>query len=296
MLMTRAALLVFCAWFCQQPAHGQGDNELQRQVDSLREQLRRKEIDLQVLGAKVTDLEERLAACERGDPTRVPGTAPADQPATPAQDPSGEPPAPKPAPVVPGPSVVPAPPAVAAEGPAASPEAMLQAARDRLRDDFGARATNTDRRVRAAYVKELKGWTAARVRETRHEVAWRVRLLDSATARNGHITATAMVLDSAGREVGTCIAELAGSAARAVRGTPNRGVILALRGLATMEMAIDPDLDDPRPFKHSQFIGPCVEARVVVTQATLGDDITTPLNGAAEPSSPHEPQDPHATP
>jgi len=67
MIMTRAIALLFAAVAMLGAPHAaaQVDNDLQRQIDALKEQVRRKDIDLQVLAAKVTDLEAKLAECER---------------------------------------------------------------------------------------------------------------------------------------------------------------------------------------------------------------------------------------
>ena len=63
MIMTRAIALLFVAvaMLGAPSARAQVDNDLQRQVDALKEQVRRKDIDLQVLAAKVAELEQSVA-------------------------------------------------------------------------------------------------------------------------------------------------------------------------------------------------------------------------------------------
>jgi hypothetical protein len=281
MITTRAIVMLFAAILMLggTPATAQGENDLQRQVDALKEQVRRKDIDLQVLAAKVTELEAKLADCERRSAPRPDGApAPAvptepmpEEPAAPpvAPDPSVPAPAePLPPPADPLPPV--APDQTAATGDFASPDAMLDAARLRLREDFGARLGSSDPKERAGYQRDLKGWTATLGRTMRREVVWPVRLIDATSARSGRIIVQAMVLDAEGRERGACTIELMGAAAKAWRSTPVAGRCVNLRGLAALELTIDLDQQEPRPFRNDRFIGPCLEGRVVVTQAVLG--------------------------
>jgi hypothetical protein len=287
MIMTRAIALLFAAVAMLGAPHAtaQVDNDLQRQVDALKEQVRRKDIDLQVLAAKVSDLEARLADCERkGEPK-----APAEPEPTPGETPSPTPPSPTaPAspdapPLIPADPLMPPPEPMPAAPPTpgapttsddraaefASPEAMLNAVRIRLREDFGARAGSNDPKERAGYQRELKPWTASTARSMRREVTWSVRLVEATSTRGGRIFVQAIVLDDAGSERGPCTIELAGAAAKAWRATSIAGRRASLRGLATLELTIDHDQQEARPFRNDRFIGPCLEGRVIVTQAVL---------------------------
>jgi hypothetical protein len=283
MLLTRALTMLFAAVlaFGAQATHAQGENDLQRQVDALKEQLRRKDIDLQVMNAKVADLEARLAECERrGSPPPAEPAPPAEpvaptQPTAPGPDAPFLPPAPadEPTPAPDGaPPVEPTPPAPLATGDAnsfASPDAMLEAARVRLREDFGARANSTDPKERSGYQRELKAWTASLSRSLRGEVNWSLRLIDATPARNGRVIVRATVLDDSGRERGTCSIELTGASAKPWRSTAVAGRRASVRGMAALELTIDLEQEEPRPFRNDRFIGPCLEGRVVVTQAVL---------------------------
>ncbi len=284
MIMTRAIALLFAAVAMLGTPHAaaQVDNDLQRQVDALKEQVRRKDIDLQVLAAKVTELEAKLADCERrGAPTApaepAPEPTPEPAPTTPATPAAPEPLEPLPAdplmpPAQPTPAAPsePAPANDAAAADYASPEAMLNAVRVRLREDFGARAGSSDPKERSAYQRELKPWTAATARSMRREVTWSVRLVEAMSARSGRVLVQAVVLDDAGRELGPCTIELAGAAAKAWRGVAIAGRRASLRGLATLELTVDLDQQEARPFRNDRFLGPCLEGRVIVTQAVLG--------------------------
>ena len=286
MIMTRAIALLFVAvaMLGAPRARAQVDNDLQRQVDALKEQVRRKDIDLQVLAAKVAELEQRLADCERKaeptvPPSQEPEPTPEPTPTTPARPASPDPveplpadplmPPDEPAPVVP-PAPSDSPPANdAAAADFTSPEAMLNAVRIRLREDFGARAGSSDPKERAGYQRELKPWTATTARSMRRDVTWSVRLVEAMSARSGRILIQAVVLDDAGRELGPCTIELAGAAAKAWRGTSIAGRRASLRGLATLELTIDLEQQEARPFRNDRFLGPCLEGRVIVTQAVL---------------------------
>jgi len=103
----------------------------------------------------------------------------------------------------------------------------------------------------------------------RREVTWSVRLVEAMSARNGRVLIQAVVLDDAGRELGPCTIELAGAAAKSWRGVAIAGRRASLRGLATLELTIDLDQQEARPFRNDRFIGPCLEGRVIVTQAVL---------------------------
>ena len=288
MIMTRAIALLFAAVAMLGAPHAtaQVDNDLQRQVDALKEQVRRKDIDLQVLAAKVTDLEARLADCERkgepkapAEPEPTPGETPSPTPPSPAAPASPDPVEPLPAdPLMPPDEPAPVVPPAPSESPPAndaaavdftSPEAMLNAVRIRLREDFGARAGSSDPKERAGYQRELKPWTATTARSMRREVTWSVRLVEAMSARSGRILIQAVVLDDAGRELGPCTIELAGAAAKSWRGTSIAGRRASLRGLATLELTIDLDQQEARPFRNDRFLGPCLEGRVIVTQAVL---------------------------
>ncbi len=285
MIMTRAITLLFAAIAMLGAPHAaaQVDNDLQRQIDALKEQVRRKDIDLQVLAAKVTDLEARLADCERkGEqaPEPMPEPAPADAPAPdPLQPTPPEPiepspadplmPPTEPAPVAPGAPSERAPADQATPPDFVSPEAMLNAVRIRLREDFGTRAGSSDPKERATYQRELKSWTATTARSMRREVSWSVRLVEATSARSGRILIQAVALDEAGRELGPCTIELAGAAAKSWRGATIAGRRASLRGLATLELTIDLDQQEARPFRNDRFLGPCLEGRVIVTQAVL---------------------------
>jgi hypothetical protein len=283
MIMTRAIALLFAAVAMLGAPHAaaQVDNDLQRQVDALKEQVRRKDIDLQVLAAKVTELEAKLADCERRGAPSVPAApepdpTPEPAPTTPATPVAPDPLEPLPAdplrpPAQPTPAA-PSEPAPANDATAAdyaSPEAMLNAVRVRLREDFGARAGSSDPKERAGYQRELKPWTATTARSMRREVTWSVRLVEAMSARSGRILIQAVVLDDAGRELGPCTIELAGAAAKSWRGTSIAGRRASLRGLATLELTIDLDQQEARPFRNDRFLGPCLEGRVIVTQAVL---------------------------
>ncbi len=288
MIMTRAIALLFAtvAMLGAPHAAAQVDNDLQRQIDALKEQVRRKDIDLQVLAATVTDLEAKLADCERKG-ERVPAPEPTPEPAPAEAPPSTDPlqptppgplePAPadplmppaEPAPVAPAAPSEPAPTNDAAAAQFASPEAMLNAVRVRLREDFGTRAGSSDPKERAAYQRELKSWTATTAGSMRREVIWSVRLVEALSARSGRILMQAVVLDDAGRELGPCTVELAGAAAKSWRGVTVAGRRVNLRGLATLELTIDLEQQEARPFRNDRFIGPCLEGRVIVTQAVL---------------------------
>lgn len=284
MITTRAIALLFAAVAMLGATHAiaQVDNDLQRQVDALKEQVRRKDIDLQVLAAKVTEIEAKLADCERrGAPTApakpAPEPTPEPAPTTPATPAAPEPLEPLPAnPLMPPSQPTPAAPSEpapandAAAADYASPEAMLNAVRVRLREDFGARAGSSDPKERSAYQRELKPWTAATARSMRREVTWSVRLVEAMSARNGRVLIQAVVLDDAGRELGPCTIELAGAAAKSWRGVAIAGRRASLRGLATLELTVDLDQQEARPFRNDRFIGPCLEGRVIVTQAVLG--------------------------
>lgn len=288
MILTRAIALLFAAVAMLGAPHAaaQVDNDLQRQIDALKEQVRRKDIDLQVLAAKVTDLEAKLAECERKG-ERVPAPEPMPEPAPAEAPPSPDPlqptppepiePAPadplmppaEPAPVAPPAPSAPAPANDAAAAQFVSPEAMLNAVRVRLREDFGTRAGSSDPKERASYQRELKSWTATTARSMRREVTWSVRLVEAMSARSGRILIQAVVLDDAGRELGPCTIELAGAAAKSWRGVTIAGRRASVRGLATLELTIDLDQQEARPFRNDRFIGPCLEGRVIVTQAVL---------------------------
>jgi len=282
MITTRAIALMFVALAALgvPRADAQVDNDLQRQVDALKEQVRRKDIDVQVLAAKVTELEAKLADCERkGEPSvpAEPEPAPEPAPATPAAPAAPDPLEPFPAdplmpPTQPTPGVPSEPEPVndAAVADFASPEAMLNAVRIRLREDFGARAGSSDPKERSAYQRELKPWTAATARSMRREVTWSVRLVEAMSARSGRVLIQAVVVDDAGREFGPCTIELIGAAAKSWRGVAIAGRRATLRGLATLELTIDLDQQEARPFRNDRFIGPCLEGRVIVTQAVLG--------------------------
>jgi hypothetical protein len=103
----------------------------------------------------------------------------------------------------------------------------------------------------------------------RREVTWSVRLIEAMSARSGRILIEAVVLDDANRELGHCTIELAGTAAKSWRGTAIAGRRANLRGLATLELTIDLDQQEARPFRNDRFLGPCLEGRVIVTQAVL---------------------------
>lgn len=288
MILTRAIALLFAAVAMLGAPHAaaQVDNDLQRQIDALKEQVRRKDIDLQVLAAKVTDLEAKLAECERKG-ERVPAPEPMPEPAPAEAPPSPDPlqptppeplkplptdppmPPAEPAPVAPPAPSAPAPANDAAAAPFVSPEAMLNAVRVRLREDFGARAESSDPKERAAYQRELKSWTATTARSMRREVTWSVRLVEAVSARSGRILMQAVVVDDAGRELGPCTIELAGAAAKSWRGVTIAGRRANLRGLATLELTIDLEQQEARPFRNDRFLGPCLEGRVIVTQAVL---------------------------
>jgi len=283
MILTRAIALLFAAVAMLGAPHAaaQVDNDLQRQVDALKEQVRRKDIDLQVLAAKVTELEAKLADCERrGAPTvpaaPEPDPTPEPAPTTPATPAAPDPLEPLPAdPLMPPAQPTPAAPSEtaptndAAAADYASPDAMLNAVRVRLREDFGARAGSSDPKERASYQRELKPWTAATARSMRREVTWSVRLVEAMSARSGRILIQAVVLDDAGRELGPCTIELAGAAAKSWRGVAIAGRRASLRGLATLELTIDLEQQEARPFRNDRFLGPCLEGRVIVTQAVL---------------------------
>lgn len=283
MILTRAIALLFAAVAMLGTPHAaaQVDNDVQRQVDALKEQVRRKDIDLQVLAAKVTELEAKLADCERRGAPSVPAApepdpTPEPAPTTPATPVAPDPLEPLPAdplrpPAQPTPAA-PSEPAPANDATAAdyaSPEAMLNAVRVRLREDFGARAGSSDPKERAGYQRELKPWTAATARSMRREVTWSVRLVEAMSARSGRVLIQAVVLDDAGRELGPCTIELAGAAAKAWRGVAIAGRRANLRGLATLELTIDLEQQEARPFRNDRFLGPCLEGRVIVTQAVL---------------------------
>ena len=283
MIMTRAIALLFAAVAMLGAPHAaaQVDNDLQRQVDALKEQVRRKDIDLQVLAAKVTELEAKLADCERRGAPSVPAApepdpTPEPAPTTPATPVAPDPLEPLPAdplrpPAQPTPAA-PSEPAPANDATAAdyaSPEAMLNAVRVRLREDFGARAGSSDPKERAGYQRELKPWTATTARSMRRDVTWSVRLVEAMSARSGRILIQAVVLDDAGRELGPCTIDLAGAAAKSWRGVAIAGRRANLRGLATLELTIDLEQQEARPFRNDRFLGPCLEGRVIVTQAVL---------------------------
>jgi len=276
MIMTRAITVLFAtiAVLCARPAIAQVDNDLQRQVDALKEQVRRKDIDLQVLTAKVSELEAKLADCERSrEPAPAPPPAPVPETVPPEPDlpkpTPGDPfmPPAEPVPFTPPDAEEPRPAGNTADF--ASPEAMLDAVRIRLREDFGSRAGSTDPMERAAYQRELKTWTAEIAHSTRREVAWPVRLIEAVSVRNGRLLVQAVVLDEANRERGHCTIELVGAASKAWRGASIGGRRASLRGLATLELTIDLELQEARPFRNDRFIGPCLEGRVIVTQAVL---------------------------
>ena len=246
-----AALLLGGGVAARPAAAQQSPNDLRRENQSLRTQVRDLERELQAAKDRIAELNRLLQATR----SRGPATAPAVGKVT-----------------------------IDESVPHASPRALFRAIVDSYRQELHDRDLASDDHLqrRAIYLRAINRWANRVNREMRAPIEWHVRLVEDEPVRSPYVRRMVAIDPKTHVELGNSFGVLLPRGlARRIDEQVQRGDVLVLKGALSPRVRLNQERADRGVFDKPRFIGPFAEFGFTV-------DVTSLLPAVPEPDEDQE--------